>query len=257
MALKITLTACLALALAPVFGLAKDNDPDRVVLGLVGQVIEPAKVYTKASTRSKAYFSVSAKNTLVVKTEAPKGWYKVLLTTGGYGYIPADSVDLVREKTETGVTYLEVTTDKKVAAPRASTQLVASRSGSRTTAAGRAWAAEKGLDFQGTPYVWGGNDIQNGIDCSGFVQKLYGAIGLQLPRTAAEQALVGTPVKRYEDLRKGDRLYFWDAKRGKIGHTGLYLGNWQFVHSSSTHKGVAVDDIRNPKWLKILISARR
>jgi cell wall-associated NlpC family hydrolase len=235
---------CAALALVPVVASAEGN---KIVLGRVGQVLEPSKVYTRASTRSGSYFKVKADEKLVVQPNAPKGWLKVLLNTGKYGYIPADNVEVLA---------FEVTAEQKPQ-PRPRGQLVASRSGSRVSEDARAWAAEKGTEFQGTPYVWGGNDIQNGIDCSGFVQKLYGAIGLNLPRTAAEQAMVGTPVRRYEDLKKGDRLYFWDSKRGKIGHTGIYLGNWKFVHSSSSRKGVATDDIRNKKWLDILISARR
>jgi cell wall-associated NlpC family hydrolase len=212
----------------------------RVVLGRVGQVLEPAKVHTRASSRSSIYFRVKPNDILVVNANAPKGWAKVLLNTGGYGYIPVESVEILA---------YEVTS----AAPARNTPLMASR-GSNSA---RGAAAEKGLEFQGTPYEWGGNDIRNGIDCSGFVQKLYGAIGINLPRTAAQQAMVGTPVTDYEDLRKGDRLYFWDFKRNKIGHTGLYLGNWQFVHSSSSRGGVAVDDIRNRKWLSILVAARR
>ena len=235
------------MALAPLFASAESKK----VVGRVGQVIEASKVYTKANMRSRSYFRVKADEKLVVQPNAPAGWLKVLLNTGKYGYIPKDNVEVLA---------LEVTQEgggQPAPRPRASLNASRSRGTSRASDEARAWAAEKGTEFKGTPYVWGGNDINNGIDCSGFVQKLMGAIGVNLPRTAAEQAMVGTPVTRYEDLKKGDRLYFWDAKRGKIGHTGIYLGNWKFVHSSSTHKGVATDDIREKKWLNILMSARR
>jgi cell wall-associated NlpC family hydrolase len=129
---------------------------------------------------------------------------------------------------------------------------VASRGGDA-----RSKMADYSLKFQGTPYVWGGNDELNGIDCSGFVKKMYGKIGLSLPRTAAEQALVGKPIYNLEDLQKGDRLYFWDKKRGKIGHTGIYLGDGNFVHSSSGRGGVATDYLGSDRWLKILVAARR
>ena len=79
---------------------------------------------------------------------------------------------------------------------------------------------------------------------------------MKLPRTAAEQALVGQPVCRLEDLQSGDRLYFWEKKRSKIGHTGLYLGNGYFVHSSSGNHGVATDYL-TPRWRAILVAARR
>ena len=110
--------------------------------------------------------------------------------------------------------------------------------------------------FHRHPYKWGGNDILNGIDCSGFVKKLYGSIGVSLPRTAAEQVRVGQPVLRYEDLQPGDRLYFWSKSRKKIGHTGIYIGGCYFTHASSCHHGVATDYL-SAKWRKMLVAARR
>jgi cell wall-associated NlpC family hydrolase len=229
-----------ATAIAP----AQSSD-GKVVVGQVGQVLEKVKVHSRPSSRSKVYFSVKEDEFIVVLNSAPKGWVKVLLSNGQYGYADADAFELLQ---------FEVTADK----PSARSAYVASRSSApRTNGSVREAAAETGLDFLGTPYVWGGNDITHGIDCSGFVQKLYGNFGVPLPRTAAEQATVGEKITRLENLRKGDRLYFWDAKRGKIGHTGLYLGNGRFVHSSSGRGGVAVDDLRNGKWLKILVDARR
>jgi cell wall-associated NlpC family hydrolase len=104
--------------------------------------------------------------------------------------------------------------------------------------------------------------LTNGIDCSGFVQQLFGKIGVDLPRTAAEQAKVGKKIERLEDLQPGDRLYFWDKKRGKIGHTGIFLGFFKdggayFIHSSTNNKGVDTDDLRSKKWLNMLVAARR
>jgi cell wall-associated NlpC family hydrolase len=120
----------------------------------------------------------------------------------------------------------------------------------------RSEIANYALKYQGTKYVWGGNNLTEGIDCSGFVQQLYGKIGVSLPRTAAEQALVGTAIHNLEDLQPGDRLYFWEKKRNKIGHTGIYMGNGYFVHSSRGKNGVSTD-VLNEKWRKILVAARR
>jgi cell wall-associated NlpC family hydrolase len=254
MGIRSIITVCFIVAALAAPLSARAETKERHVLGLVGKIVQKVRVHSSASTRSRTLFWTQPDKTLVVKTEAPQGWMKVLLTSGGYGYVSKDAVELVKQTTEEGTRYLEVVSDT---APKPRAQLVASRGTARSNEKGRAAAAEWGTQFKGTRYVWGGNDLENGIDCSGFVQKLYGAIGENLPRTAAEQAMVGVPVRRFEDLKKGDRLYFWDYKRGKIGHTGLYLGNWRFVHSSSSRGGVAEDDIRDPKWLKILVSARR
>jgi cell wall-associated NlpC family hydrolase len=85
---------------------------------------------------------------------------------------------------------------------------------------------------------------------------MYGKIGIELPRTAAEQALVGEPITRLEQLRKGDRLYFCDKSRHRIDHTGMYMGDGTFIHSSHGKGGVAITPLTR-SWLSILVAARR
>ena len=210
----------------------------KVVLGKLGQAIEATTIRASASNRARAYYKVKPFEYLVLQTSNSPNWFRVLLQNGYYGYVPTSSVARLP---------YDVTADRAVA-PAA----LASRG---TTY--RAAVARYAKEFQGNPYKWGGNDPLNGIDCSGFVKYLYGQIGLNLPRTAAEQAFVGMPITRFEDLQAGDRLYFWSSARGKIGHTGLYLGNNYFVHSSSGRGGVACDYLASPKWLKTLVAARR
>lgn len=211
---------------------------EKKVLGKLGQATEKTPIYASMSSRARVYYRVKQYEYLVVADSSRDNWMKVLLQNGQYGYVPADTIAKLP---------YEVTTEAK---PRTSRSSLGSGSS-------RGWAAEKGLEFRGTPYVWGGNDLNRGIDCSGFVKKLFGAVGMNLPRTASEQALVGTSITRLEDLQKGDRLYFWENKRNKIGHTGIYLGNGYFVHSSRGKNGVDTDYLGSPKWLKILVAAKR
>jgi len=214
---------------------------DKIHLGKLGQVTEPSKIYARPSTNSQVYFKIQAFAYVVVQPVSD-AWLKVLMRNGIYGYVHANTVAKLP---------YDVMAD---AAPRNSYRGDNLPAASRSTAA----AAKEALNYVGTPYLWGGTDIHRGIDCSGMVQKLFGDVAhIQLPRTAAEQALVGTPVTRLDDLKAGDRLYFWDAKRGKIGHTGLYLGNGYFVHSSRTHNGIGTDYLGQKKWLNILYAARR
>jgi cell wall-associated NlpC family hydrolase len=207
------------------------------VLGKIAQALEPAKIYKSPSTKAKTYYTAKKFQYLVVNPADNDRYLKVVMSNGLSGYV---------QKTKVAELNYQVTA-KQVTKPTET----ASRGGGS-----RAAAAEKGLNYIGTPYVWGGDDINNGIDCSGFVKKLYGDIGLNLPRTASEQAKVGKAITRYEDLQPGDRLYFWEKKRGKIGHTGMYLGNGRFVHSSRGHQGVNTD-VLTEKWRRILVAARR
>lgn len=215
----------------------------RVKVGQLGQTIEPVKIQSKAGA-GRTYYSCKAYEYLVLSATS-NGYYKVLLQNGRYGYVASKSVaalpyDVTRPKATVDATTNYSSFDRGV------------------SLTSRAAAAREGLKYQGrTYYKWGGTDPNGGIDCSAFVKMLYGKIGLNLPRTAAEQAKVGTPITRLEDLKAGDRLYFWSSKRGQIGHTGMYLGNGYFVHSSSNHNGVATDYLGSQKWLNILVAARR
>jgi cell wall-associated NlpC family hydrolase len=85
----------------------------------------------------------------------------------------------------------------------------------------------------GTPYRLGGQTPGRGFDCSGLVRYVLGMLKVPLPRTAAQQAAVGTPVpKDMSRLRPGDLLTFGRGKR--VTHVGIYVGNGRYVHASTT-----------------------
>jgi cell wall-associated NlpC family hydrolase len=72
----------------------------------------------------------------------------------------------------------------------------------------------------------------NSFDCSGFVYYCFRENGIKVPRVSKEQAKIGKKLKR-EELKKGDIVCFDTAKRGRVNHTGIYLGDGRFIHSSS------------------------
>lgn len=82
----------------------------------------------------------------------------------------------------------------------------------------------------GVPYVFGGN-TPAGFDCSGFTQWVYAQHGISLPRIAGSQSSVGAPVP-LGDVQPGD-LIVWP------GHTGIYAGNGQMIHSPTAGKTVS------------------
>jgi hypothetical protein len=77
----------------------------------------------------------------------------------------------------------------------------------------------------GLSYLWGGEDLQAGVDCSGFLQSLYKKYGFNIPRTAASQARDqhSPTIKNLRNCKIGDALYFQNEK-GKVHHVAIVTG---------------------------------
>ena len=86
--------------------------------------------------------------------------------------------------------------------------------------------------FLGKPYVYGGNSLTNGTDCSGFVKGVYAAFGINLPRTSSEQRSVGYAVSLSE-IQPGDIVCY-------SGHVGIYAGNNTLIHASNEKTGITL-----------------
>jgi cell wall-associated NlpC family hydrolase len=102
--------------------------------------------------------------------------------------------------------------------------------------------------FLGVPYRWGGTSPQTGFDCSGFVQYVYGQLGISLPRTSEEQAHVGTPVPSLAEAEPGDLVFFpgTDGTASAPGHVGIYLGNGLMIDAPQTGQTVSIQPVGNP-----------
>ncbi len=112
------------------------------------------------------------------------------------------------------------------------------------------------VGFLGVPYRRGGNSVETGFDCSGFVRAIYEqTVGLILPRRANEQA-AATQVIDKRDLQPGD-LVFFNTLRRAFSHVGIYVGDGKFIHSPKPGAQVRVEDMNGSYWQRRFDGARR
>jgi len=111
--------------------------------------------------------------------------------------------------------------------------------------------------FLGLTYLWGGTS-SFGFDCSGFTQMLVRRRGIVMPRDADLQAAWQgvMPVQR-DQLQPGDLLFF-GASPQHITHTGMYIGNGEFINDTThDHPEVQICPLADPYWTKLLVACRR
>ncbi|MES1982807.1 MAG: C40 family peptidase [Pseudomonadota bacterium] len=112
------------------------------------------------------------------------------------------------------------------------------------------------MSLSDTPYQYGGNTSADGFDCSGFVRYVFSnALSLQLPRTSHEMSRIGAHLEP-DQLRPGD-LVFYNTRKQRYSHVGIYVGDDRFVHASSSGKSIALVNMQDTYWRTRYNGARR
>ena len=191
-------------------------------------------VREEPSTDCSVSTKVSVGEYLDIVEPEKDGWYKASIN-GLTGYVAAEYVDVVY----TLPTAIEVV---EIQVTRPST---GSSSGSKPTYENNDSSVSQtavdlintAMQYLGTPYVYGGNSLTKGVDCSGFVKQIFAKYGYQVPRTSREYPSVGTKVS-LSNIKPGDILIYKYGSR--IGHVAIYIGNGQIIHAANDKKGVCI-----------------
>jgi len=109
--------------------------------------------------------------------------------------------------------------------------------------------------FLGVPYRWGGEDRNNGFDCSGLTMVSYRLNGLNLPRNSRAQFDAGRYVSK-RNLQKGDLVFFATRGGRRVTHVGMYIGAGKFIHAPRTGKTVRIASLSNQYFRQTYVGAR-
>ncbi|BDG47240.1 MULTISPECIES: C40 family peptidase [Parageobacillus] len=113
-----------------------------------------------------------------------------------------------------------------------------------------------GEKYLGAKYLYGASPSRtDAFDCSSFTMRVFSEVGISLPRSSAAQSQVGTPIS-FNQLQKGDLVFFDTDFNGTINHVGIYAGNGQMLNVS-TSKGVSYASIGSSYWKERLVKAVR
>lgn len=111
--------------------------------------------------------------------------------------------------------------------------------------------------FLGTPYVYGGTNLNSGVDCSGFVQSVYKNFDISLNRTSKTMPANGTYVSR-DELVAGDLMFFSNYGAKNIQHVGIYCGDGTFIHAASgSPRCVMISSIDESYFVTNYVTAAR
>jgi cell wall-associated NlpC family hydrolase len=91
--------------------------------------------------------------------------------------------------------------------------------------------------YIGVPYVWGGTNPATGMDCSGFVQRVFKDLGVEVPRVVSDQMKVGTPVASLAEAKPGDLLVSFGGE-----HISIYLGNGKAIDAPVPGQTIQIRD---------------
>lgn len=203
----------------------------------MAQVLCERLVVRYGASEDAEIMGMVAMGDALIVTGETEGWVRVDVEEG-FGWISKDYVRVYTDYIRAETTEEEQKRLEKEAEDREKARIAAAKMAIFTvektdeTEMGIA-VAKYAIQFIGNPYVWGGESLTEGVDCSGFVMKVYEHFGVELPHSSAADRHQGYAVKGLENALPGDLICY-------SGHVALYIGDGQIVHAASEKSGIKV-----------------
>jgi len=225
--------------------------------------VETAKVREKANSTAKVIGFLDY-NDVVEITAEDGDWYKFTeKSISGYVHKTLVTITENGNVSSRGTTEdrksntVESVSDNTTVDSKTNESLSESLENSVAASSNGQSVVDYAKQFLGYPYVVGGKNPTSGFDCSGFTRYVFLNFGHSLGATAATQNNIGTEITR-ENLMPGDLILFYDEGKTKIGHTGIYISNGDFIHAANPTRGVVTDNLNTNSYYNTrFITARR
>ena len=195
-----------------------------------------------------------SKGATVTVTGFKSGWYQISVS-GKTGWIRSDFVDLYASRPSSS--------SSSAGGSSAASSIPAATAVSN----GKTYTISSSIDdliayaksFLGVPYVYGGASSK-GFDCSGYTMYIFKHFGISLPHSATSQLGYGINVSR-EELQPGDLVFFRGTNYSTkaASHVGIYIGNSNFIHASSSRSGkyVSINSLNEAYHSRVFTVGRR
>jgi cell wall-associated NlpC family hydrolase len=225
--------------------------------GTSAALTTPATAASTASTATEVYGVVSCSGSLNMRASASTSANVITsLASGSYLSVYDYSDGWIKvgdDNGNTGFVKSEYLTLKNGVKPANTVASVVSSAASGKAATIISYAKQ----FIGTPYVYGGTNLNTGVDCSGYIYSVFKDNGITLNRSSREQYKNGTSVAK-SDLQPGDLVFFNTGGNTSISHVGMYIGDGQYIHSTDGgNRGVCISNLSDSYSKNTYYGARR